>query len=89
MEGFIFGIHKHLGYALDFVVDIEALHFLQTVPVLFILLRFFEDQRLLEMYKDSVKDRVRSKIKLVTRSYVINLFGSLLIKFTFYLLVFV
>ena len=89
MNGFIFEIHKHLGYALDFVVGIEALHFLQIVPVLFILLRFFEDQRLLEMYKDSVKDRVRSKIKLVTRSYVINLFGSLLIKFTFYLLVFV
>ena len=63
--------------------------FLQVVPVLFILLRFFGDQRLLEMFKDSVKDRVRANMRSVTRAYVVNLFGSLLIKFTFYLFVLV
>ena len=46
MDGFIFEVYQHLRYVSDFVLDIEALHFLQVVPVLFILLRFFGDQRL-------------------------------------------
>ena len=89
IDGFIFQVYQHLRYISDFVLDIEALHFLQVVPVLFILLRFFGDQRLLEMFKDSVKDRVRANMRSVTRAYVVNLFGSLLIKFTFYLFVLV
>ena len=89
IDGFIFQVYQHLRYISDFVLDIEALHFLQVVPVLFILLRFFGDQRLLEMFKDSVKDRVRSNMRLVTCTYLINLFGSLLIKFAFYLFILV
>ena len=89
MDGFIFEVYQHLRYVSDFVLDIEALHFLQVVPVLFILLRFFGDRRLLEMFKDSVKDRVRSNMRLVTRTYLINLLGSLLIKLAFYLFILV
>ena len=89
IDGFIFEVYQHLRYISDFVLDIEALHFLQVVPVLFILLRFFGDQCFLEMFKDSVKNRVRSNMRLVTRTYVINLFGSLLIKFAFYLFILV
>ena len=37
IDGFIFEVYQHLRYISDFVLDIEALHFLQVVPVLFIL----------------------------------------------------
>ena len=43
IDGFIFQVYQHLRYISDFVLDVEALHFLQVVPVLFILLRFFGD----------------------------------------------
>ena len=89
IDGFIFQVYQHLRYISDFVLDIEALHFLQVVPVLFILLRFFGDQRLLEMFKDSVKDRVRSNMRLVTRTYLINLLGSLLMKLAYHLFILV